>query len=99
MAQAEMHKAERPPAATGSRSLILSSPTNEWEGIRVMTVRNLPAKYNSPNPVVLTGWELVAALGVIAAAGLLALVIGSTTGVMVVVTPLLLVLGVRIYRG
>jgi hypothetical protein len=64
-----------------------------------MTVRNLPAKYNSPNPVVLTGWELVAALGVIAAAGLLALVIGSTTGVMVVVTPLLLVLGVRIYRG
>jgi hypothetical protein len=38
-----------------------------------MTVRNLSAKYNSVNPVapvVLTGWELVAALAVIAAASI-----------------------------
>jgi Flp pilus assembly protein TadB len=47
----------------------------------------------------LTGWQLVAALCVVAAAGILTLVItGSVEAVTVVVAPLLLVLGVSATR-
>jgi hypothetical protein len=47
----------------------------------------------------LTGWQLIAALGVIAAAGILTLLITrEVADVAVVVTPLLLVLGVSATR-